>query len=45
MYMYIYMHRKPRNLFIQKLYFGFFQTFKVWKKVYWVFDNLKEADV
>ena len=23
-----YMYKKPRHLFIQKLYFGFFQTFK-----------------
>ena len=23
-----YMHKKPRHLFIQKIYFGFFQNFK-----------------
>ena len=28
-----YMYKKPRHLFIKKLYFGFFQTFKGWKKL------------
>ena len=28
-----YMYKKPRHLFIEKLYFGFFQTFKSYTSV------------
>ena len=38
MYIYIYV-KNTRHLFIQKLYFGFFQTFKE------VFEGLEETEV